>query len=66
MDESITGVRVELVGHDGNAFSILAKCRRAMKDAGVAEETITAFLDEAKSGDYDQLLQTAMKYCEVE
>jgi hypothetical protein len=61
-----TNVTVELVGQDGNAFMILGKVTRAMKKAGVPQETIDAYKAEATSGDYDHLLQTTMDYVEVE
>jgi hypothetical protein len=57
---------VRLVGEDGNAFNIMALCRRAMRDADWPKEKIDAVLDEMRSGDYDHLLMTAMKYLEVE
>jgi len=53
-----------LVGTDGNAFAVLAKARRALRDAGRGDEW-AAFEAEATSGDYDHLLATAMKWFEV-
>lgn len=58
--------RVKLVGMDGNAFSILSRTKTAMKKAGWDKKEIEDFLEEAMSGDYDHLLQTVIKYCEVE
>jgi hypothetical protein len=66
MNKVITKPQVKLVGRDGNAFSILASCRKAARKAGWNVEQIEGFLNEAKSGDYDHLLQTAMKYFEVD
>jgi hypothetical protein len=57
---------VELSNCDGNAFLILGKVRKAMKKQGVPQEKIDEFTKEATSGNYDHLLQTAMKYCKVE
>jgi hypothetical protein len=54
-----------LVGEDGNAFAILGAAQKAARRAGWPQEKITAMLDEAKSGDYDHLLQTMMEYFEV-
>ena len=54
-----------LVGTDGNAFSILAKARRALRLAGRGEEW-TTFEVEATSGNYDHLLATVMRWFEVE
>lgn len=57
---------VKLIGEDGNAFAVLAAARKAMKKAGWDKKEIEDFLEEAMSGDYNNLLQTVMKYCEVE
>jgi hypothetical protein len=57
---------VKLVGEDGNAFAIIGACQRALRRAGCSAAHIDAFRKEAMSGDYDNVLQTAMKYCEVE
>ena len=51
---------------DGNAFSIIGKVAKALKRAGCADDVCQAFRVEAKSGDYDNVVQTAMKYAEVE
>jgi len=55
---------VKLTGRDGNAFAILGACQKALKKAGQAENA-KKFLEEAMSGDYNNLLRTAMKYCDV-
>ena len=51
---------------DGNAFAILGACRRALRDAGVPDKIIEEYTTEAKSGDYDELIRTSMKYCEID
>jgi len=56
---------VKLTGRDGNAFSIMGRCRSAMLKAHWSHERIDAVLDEMKSGNYDHLLQTALKYFDV-
>lgn len=66
--------RVKLTGVNGNAFSILGHCRRALvihlREEGYSSEKIMEkrkeFMDEAMSKDYDHLLQTAMKWFDVE
>jgi hypothetical protein len=58
-------VTVHLTGQDGNAFSILGRVQRALRQAGVSEGEITAFVDEACSGEYDHLLRTVMRWVEV-
>ena len=56
---------VKLICRDGNAFAIIGACRRAAKAAGWDDVKIKAVTDEMTAGDYNQLLQTAMKYFEV-
>lgn len=56
---------VTLTGQDGNAFAVLGRCREAARDAGLSDEEIAAFMDEAMAGDYDDLLQTAMRWFEI-
>lgn len=58
-------VEVRLIGEDGNAFIILSKVMRAMKRAGIPEEEIEQYHNEATSGDYDHLLATTVKWVEV-
>jgi len=53
---------VRLAGEDGNAFAIMARVSRALRKAGADEEYITKYLEESKSGDYDNLLRVAMEY----
>ena len=59
-------VQVQLVGNDGNAFAILGNCQQAARRAGLTKDQIDEFMNEAMSGDYDHLLQTCMKYFEVD
>lgn len=53
--------KVKLIGEDGNAFYILGKVSRALKDAGMPDKA-EEFLKEATSGDYNHLLATCDKY----
>lgn len=55
-------IYIPLSGEDGNAYSILGRIQRAMKKHGITEEEIEEFMTEAKSGDYDNLLRTCMKW----
>jgi hypothetical protein len=66
-DRTLTAERpvLTLIGHDGNAFNILGKARRALRLAGRGDEW-TTFEAEATSGDYDHLLATAMDWFEVQ
>ena len=56
--------KVKLTGRDGNAFMIIGLCSRALKDHGQADK-VEAFRKEAMSGDYDNVLATAAKYCDI-
>lgn len=57
--------QVDLVGIDGNAFTIIGACTKAARSAGWTRADINAFRDEALSGDYDQVLGAAMKWFDV-
>jgi hypothetical protein len=59
-------ITVSLVGGDGNAFAILGAVKKALRRGGVDQAECDAFFDETTSGDYDHLLQTAMRWVEVE
>jgi hypothetical protein len=59
-------ITVQLTGNDGNAMTIMSNVGRALMRNGVLKEEVDAFYAEAMSGDYDQLLQTAMRWVEVE
>jgi hypothetical protein len=48
------------VGEDGNAFAILARVRRIMRQHGLSASEWDAFHEEATAGDYDNLLRTVM------
>ena len=56
---------VDLIGHDGNAFTVLGRCRKAAREAGLSEDEITTFMTEATASDYDHLLQTVMRWFDV-
>ena len=59
-------ITVELVGQDGNAFMVMGKVSQALRRAGVPENERKDFQNEAMSGDYDHLLQTCMKWVNIE
>lgn len=58
-------VEVELLGHDGNAFLILGKVKKALSRAGASKEECDAYMEEATKGDYNHLLITTMEWVEV-
>lgn len=59
-------VTVKLVGEDGNAFAILSRVDRALKDAGVSQAERDLYRTNATSGDYDMLLAVTNSWVNVE
>ena len=59
-------VKVALIGQNGNAFAIIGKVRKALCKAGVSDEEIKQYCDEAMAGDYNNLLCVTMQWVEVE
>ena len=58
-------IDVQLSDADGNSMSIVARVSKALRRNGVSAEEIDAFRKEALSGDYDNVLQTAMRWVET-
>lgn len=65
MNPKYPEITVKLSGEDGNAFSILGAVSRALRKANVEKKEIEEFQKEATSGDYDHLINTAMRWVEV-
>ena len=59
-------ITVKLIGQDSNAFNILGIYRRAMIKNRLSQSEIDAFMQEATSGNYDDLLATCMDWFDVE
>ena len=57
-------VKMQLVGTDGNAYSILGNFQRAARKQGWSKDQINKVMDEATSGDYDNLLRVIMENVE--
>ena len=53
---------IEVRPMDGNAFSIMGAVSKAMRRAGASDEVIKNYQAESQSGDYDNLVQVAMKH----
>lgn len=66
MSVKYPGVYVSLTGEDGNAFMIIGRVARALRQADVPKAEIDAFTNEAMSGDYDHLLRTVTATVEVD
>lgn len=58
-------IEVQLSGTDGNAFAIMGAVGRALRKGGVPDEEVAEYQEESMSGDYDNLLVTAMKWVSV-
>ena len=58
-------VTVQLSGEDGNAFFILGKVFKALCRAGATNQELKEFDEQAKCGDYNNLLRTCMEWVNV-
>jgi len=65
MNPKYPDVHVQLTGTDGNAYAIMGAVSSALKRHGVSAEEITKYKEESMSGDYDNLLATAMRWVDV-
>lgn len=65
MNTKYPDINIPLIGEDGNAFSILGRVSRSMRQNGLADEW-KVFESEATAGDYDHLLRTVMEWFSVE
>jgi hypothetical protein len=59
-------ITIKLTGTNGNAFAVMGKVTRALKQNNISKEIQDKFFEEATSGDYNHVLQTCMDYVEVE
>lgn len=68
MDEvKYPNITVKLVGTDGNSLALMSKVKRALEKNGIGKLEVDKFLEEAfNSEDYDRLLQTFMRWVNVE
>jgi len=66
IDESIgefnKKVVMELVGLDGNAFSLMGEFSKRARRQGWTNDEINYVLEKCMSSDYDNLLRTLMQY----
>lgn len=59
-------VKLNLIGLDGNAFSVMGAFKRQAQREKWSQEEIKKVLDEAMSRDYNYLLATIMEHTEPE
>lgn len=57
-------VKLRLVGNDGNAFAILGAFRKQARKENWSDDEIDEVTKEARTSDYDHLLQTIMAHTE--
>ena len=55
-------IKVRLSGEDGNAFAILGRVSKALRNARVPLEERKEFQAEATKTDYNNVLQTVMRW----
>lgn len=65
-DPKYPQVTVQLTGIDSNAGSIMGAVTRGLRRHGVSAEEQDEFRKEAMSGDYNNVIATAMKWVDVE
>jgi menaquinone-dependent protoporphyrinogen IX oxidase len=58
-------IKVQLSGKDGNAFEIMSSVTSALRKAGVSSDDVQDYTKESMSGDYDNVLRTAMRWVSV-
>jgi hypothetical protein len=59
-------VKVKLTGKDGNCWAIMGRVNTEMRRHLIGKEERDAFFHEATASAYDPVLQTAMKWVDVE
>lgn len=55
----------DLLGIDGNAFSIMGTTRKLLQRAGATKEFRDSYFTQAMSGDYDHLLAVSIAYLDL-
>lgn len=64
-DIKYPNIMVQLSNEDGNAAMLIGVVRRALVRQGVPADEVSAFVAEATSGDYDNVIQTCMRWVTV-
>lgn len=58
-------IDVELIGNDGNAFSIMGAVQKSLRRAGASRDELDQYFQEATAGSYDELLATTSKWVNI-
>lgn len=64
-DTKYPHITVQLTGNNGNAFAIMGAVKKALLADGIDDDEITEYMSESMDGDYDNLLQVAMRWVDV-
>lgn len=59
-------ITVKLTGVNGNAFMLIGTVQKALRQNNVPKAESDLFMEEAMAGDYDNVIQTCLKWVEVE
>lgn len=65
MDIKYPEIEVQLVGNDGNSFAIMGRVNQALRRGGVSKEERDEYMTDSMSGDYNNVLATAMAWVNV-
>jgi len=65
MTRPIEKPTVKLIDTNGDAFAIMGRVKNALVKAGADKEYVQRYMDQAMSGDYDNLLCITMDYVHV-
>jgi hypothetical protein len=57
-------IKLDLVGLDGNAFSLMGAFQKQARREGWSKEEIDSVINKCMEGDYDNLLGTLLDHCE--
>jgi len=64
--ERLPKVPINFMEMDGNAFAIMASFQRAARrEDEWTREDIDCVLEDMRAGNYDHLIQTMLRYCEL-
>lgn len=55
-------IEVKLIGEATNQWSVLTRCCRAAKRAGIPETEIQRFVAEATIGSYGEMIDTCLRW----
>ena len=58
-------ISVKLVGEDGNAFDILGRTTRSMREFGVPSDVVDEYVKQATAGDYNNLLRVTCAWVDT-